>query len=89
MVLQERPEATTESNGVAYEVVIDRSDNPDLKLKPRLTANVTIFTLERDDAQTSRPKHCASFRMPGLLGEIVLTAVGTESQAATGAGNCG
>jgi len=28
------------------------ADNPDLKLKPRLTANVTIFTLERDNVLT-------------------------------------
>ena len=43
-VLQVRLEATTESNVVTYEVVID-APNPDLKLKPGLTANVTIFTL--------------------------------------------
>ena len=48
-VLQVRLEATTESNVVTYEVVID-APNPDLKLKPGLTANVTIFTLEKDDA---------------------------------------
>ena len=40
-VLQVRLEATTESNVVTYEVVID-APNPDLKLKPGLTANVTI-----------------------------------------------
>ena len=45
-VLQVRLEATTESNVVTYEVVID-APNPDLKLKPGLTANVTIFTLEK------------------------------------------
>lgn len=36
---------------VTYEVVIT-ADNPDLKLKPRLTANVTIYTLERDNVLT-------------------------------------
>ena len=61
-VLQVRLEATTESNVVTYEVVID-APNPDLKLKPGLTANVTIFTLEKDDEQPSRPKPCASFPM--------------------------
>lgn len=45
-VTQVRQEATTTSNVVTYEVVIS-APNPDLKLKPGLTANVTIFTLER------------------------------------------
>ncbi len=35
--------ATSSSTVVTYEVVIT-ADNPDLKLKPRLTANVTIYT---------------------------------------------
>lgn len=39
--------STTTATVVTYEVVIS-ADNPDLKLKPRLTANVTIFTLEKD-----------------------------------------
>ena len=44
-VQQVRLEATTTSNVVTYEVVIT-APNPDLKLKPGLTANVTINTLE-------------------------------------------
>lgn len=47
-VTQVRQEATTESNVVTYEVVIS-ARNDDLKLKPGLTANVTIFTQERDN----------------------------------------
>ena len=47
-VTQVRLEATTESNVVTYEVVIS-AYNPDLKLKPGLTANVTIFTLEKSN----------------------------------------
>ena len=43
-----RQQATTESNVVTYEVVISARNN-DLKLKPGLTANVTIFTLEKND----------------------------------------
>ena len=35
--------STTSETVVTYEVVIS-AYNPDLKLKPRLTANVTIFT---------------------------------------------
>lgn len=48
-VEQVRLEATTESSVVTYEVVIT-AHNPDLKLKPGLTANVTIFTLEKENA---------------------------------------
>ncbi|MDR1707508.1 MAG: efflux RND transporter periplasmic adaptor subunit [Prevotella sp.] len=44
-VIQVRLEATTTSNVVTYQVVID-APNPDLKLKPGLTANVNIYTLE-------------------------------------------
>ena len=40
--------STTTSTVVTYEVVIS-APNPDLKLKPRLTANVTIYTLDRKD----------------------------------------
>ena len=45
-VTQVRLEATEESNVVTYEVVIS-AHNPDLKLKPGLTANITIYTAER------------------------------------------
>jgi HlyD family secretion protein len=47
-VTQVRQEATTENNVVTYEVVIS-APNPDLKLKPGLTANVKIITLEVKD----------------------------------------
>ena len=46
-VTQVRQQATTESNVVTYEVVISARNN-DLKLKPGLTANVTIYTLEKN-----------------------------------------
>lgn len=45
-VKQVRLQATTTNNVVTYEVVIS-APNADLKLKPGLTANVTIFTQER------------------------------------------
>ena len=47
-VKQVRQQATTESNVVTYEVVISAPNNS-LKLKPGLTANVTIFTLEKNN----------------------------------------
>lgn len=50
-VQQVRQEAATESNVVTYEVVIS-APNDDLKLKPGLTANVTIFTMEVKDVVT-------------------------------------
>ncbi len=61
--------STTSSTVVTYEVVIS-APNPDLKLKPRLTANVTIYTLDRKDvlsvparASVSHPKNRLSARM--------------------------
>ena len=38
--------SSTSESVVTYEVVIS-ADNPDLKLKPRLTANINIYTEER------------------------------------------
>ena len=45
-VTQVRQEGNTEDNVVTYEVVIS-APNKDLKLKPGLTANVTIYTLDK------------------------------------------
>lgn len=50
-VTQVRLEAVVTSNVVTYEVVVS-AYNPDLKLKPGLTANVTILTLERPNVLT-------------------------------------
>ena len=47
-VTQVRLQATTTSNVVTYQVVIN-APNPDLKLKPGLTANITIYTLDKHD----------------------------------------
>lgn len=48
VVKQVRQEATTTDNVVTYEVVIS-APNSELKLKPGLTANVTIYTAERQN----------------------------------------
>lgn len=45
-VNQVRMEAITTNNVVTYEVVI-HADNPDLKLKPGLTANISIYSMRR------------------------------------------
>ena len=42
---------STSSTVVTYEVVIT-ADNPDMKLKPRLTANATIYTLFKEGVLT-------------------------------------
>ena len=55
VVTQVRLEATVESNVVTYEVVIS-APNPDLKLKPGLTATVSIYTLEKNNVLTIPPK---------------------------------
>ncbi len=48
LVTQVRLNPTTESNVVTYEVVVD-TPNPDHKLIPGLTANLTIYTVEETD----------------------------------------
>lgn len=48
VVTQVRLNPTTESNVVTYEVVVD-TPNPDQKLIPGLTANLTIYTVEQRD----------------------------------------
>lgn len=73
---QVRLEATTESSVVTYEVVIT-AYNPELKLKPGLTANVTIFTLEKDDA-LAVPTKALRFVPDGEL----LAALGLHAEAA-------
>lgn len=55
VVTQVRQEAVTESNVVTYEVVIS-APNKDLKLKPGLTANVSITTIERPDVVSVKSK---------------------------------
>lgn len=80
-VEQVRLEATTESSVVTYEVVIT-AYNPDLKLKPGLTANVTIYTLEKDQALAIPTKALRFVPDAELLGEAGLT-IGAEAPSAT------
>lgn len=55
LVTQVRQNAKTESNVVTYEVVIS-APNDDLKLKPGLTANITIYTMEKNDVLAVQSK---------------------------------
>ena len=67
-VTQVRQQATTESNVVTYEVVISARNN-DLKLKPGLTANVTIFTLEKNGVLVAPAKALRFMPNEALLHE--------------------
>ncbi|MDU1891506.1 MAG: efflux RND transporter periplasmic adaptor subunit [Dysgonomonas sp.] len=68
-VVQVRLEATTTSNVVTYEVVID-APNPDLKLKPGLTANVSIYTLEENNVLLIPSKALRFHPDPEVLGKM-------------------
>lgn len=69
-VTQVRQKGTTESNVVTYEVVIS-APNEDLKLKPELTANVTIYTLERENIVSIPSKALRFTPTPELVGKDV------------------
>lgn len=55
VVTQVRLDPTVTSNVVTYTVVI-KADNPDLKLKPGLTATISIYTLELNNVLTAEAK---------------------------------
>lgn len=59
------------------------ADNPDLKLKPRLTANVTIFTLERDNVLTVPTKSLRFVPDAGMLTQLgyIVSEAGKEAPA--------
>lgn len=82
-VEQVRLEATTESSVVTYEVVIT-AYNPDLKLKPGLTANVTIYTFEQDDVLTVPTKALRFVPDEVLLAELGLTLQPDTEPAVSG-----
>ena len=60
--------STTSESVVTYEVVIS-AQNPDLKLKPRLTANVTIYTLDRRNVLGIPSKALRFTPQPPLVNE--------------------
>lgn len=67
-ITQVRQQPTTESNVVTYEVVISAPNN-DLKLKPGLTANVTIYTLEKNDVLVAPSKALRFIPNEALISE--------------------
>ena len=65
-VTQVRLDPTITSNVVTYTVVI-KANNPDLKLKPGLTATISIYTLELEDVLTA-PSKAINFKPePAIL----------------------
>ncbi len=77
-VEQVRLEATTTSNVVTYEVVIS-APNPDLKLKPGLTANVTVTTLEEKGVLAVPTKALRFTPDSEILSTIGITVNGAAS----------
>lgn len=86
-VRQIRNAPTTVQNVVTYDAVID-IDNPELKLRPGMTANVTFIVAERDDA-VRVPNAALRFRPPAdLLAQKAKGTQGATGQT-SGAGGSG
>ena len=66
IVTQVRLDPTVTSNVVTYTVVI-KANNPDLKLKPGLTATISIYTLELKDVLSTEAKAINFKPTPDLL----------------------
>ncbi len=72
---------------VTYEVVIS-AQNPDLKLKPRLTANITIYTLDKRGVLSVPAKALRFTPEPPLTSENdVIKDIATEHKVWTKEGN--
>ncbi|HEY3594638.1 MAG TPA: efflux RND transporter periplasmic adaptor subunit, partial [Polyangiaceae bacterium] len=78
-VRQIRNAPITVQNVVTYDAVID-VDNPDLKLKPGMTANVS-FTYARRDDVLRVPNSALRFRPPGELGRAASASAAPASSA--------
>ena len=74
-VKQVRLQATTTSNVVTYEVVIG-APNPDLKVKPGLTATITIYTLEEHDVLSIPTKALRFHPDPQIIKGLGITISG-------------
>lgn len=74
-VRQVRLEATTTSNVVTYEVVIN-APNPDLKVKPGLTATITIYTLEENDVLSVPTKALRFNPDPEIMKDLGISVEG-------------
>ncbi|HJA87812.1 MAG TPA: efflux RND transporter periplasmic adaptor subunit [Candidatus Parabacteroides intestinavium] len=75
--------SSSTSTVVTYEVVIS-ADNPDLKLKPRLTANITIYTMERNNVLSIPNKALRFIAEPALLTDLGITVADASMTAPEG-----
>lgn len=82
-VTQVRLEATVTNNVVTYEVVIS-APNPDYKLKPGLTANVTITTLQKDNVLAAPSKAFRFNPNIELLNSINISVTLADEQVIVG-----
>lgn len=78
-VTQVRLEATVTNNVVTYEVVIS-APNPDYKLKPGLTANVTITTMQKNNVLAAPSKAFRFNPDKELLNSINISVSPTDEQ---------
>ena len=85
-VTQVRQEATTTNNVVTYEVVIS-APNTDLKLKPGLTANVTIFTAEKQGVLCVPSKALRFTPTPETVGNMKIQDTNGKNKVWTKEGN--
>lgn len=87
-ITQVRQQATVTNNVVTYEVVVS-AFNPDLKLKPGLTANITIYTQEKNGVLTVPAKALRFSPVKEIIGEEdqVVDAPGTGPKLWTREGN--
>ena len=85
-VTQVRQEATTTNNVVTYEVVISAPNN-DLKLKPGLTANVTIFTAEKQGVFCVPSKALRFTPTPETVGNMKIQDTNGKNKVWTKEGN--
>lgn len=85
-VTQVRQEGNTEDNVVTYEVVISAPNN-DLKLKPGLTANVTIYTLDKPGVLSVPNKALRFTPAKELIGDAQVKDCNGENKVWTFSGN--
>ena len=85
-VTQVRQEATTTNNVVTYEVVIS-APNEQLKLKPGLTANVTIYTAEKQGVLSVSTKALRFTPAPETVGKMKIADCKGKNKLWTKQGN--
>lgn len=85
-VTQVRQEGNTEDNVVTYEVVISAPNN-DLKLKPGLTANVTIYTLDKPGVLSVPNKALRFTPAKELIGDALVKDCKGSNKVWTFSGN--